>query len=218
MSDLSDLEGSIPSALRWNAEEGVLSVWTCGEPQIIELGTRDATFAIDLETRERGWGLIRTGVYDMQLTPVGTPAPDRPSSDYKLALGCWLWNPKFGEIRCETLGTMFRDPLVGFFGRVRGAKEAEEGQVPVACFAGSCERTIKSVGKSFVTPLVSLVGWIPRDKIPPFAVRPPTVPKASPLSGAEWTLLTGPTTGSPKVTKPPKAPSTAKAVAPPINR
>jgi hypothetical protein len=180
MSDLSDLHGAIPSSLRWNAQEGVLSVYTCGESRIIELGSRDATFAIDVETRERGWGLIRNGVYDMHLTPVGTAAPDRPNADYKPAIGVWLWNPSFGEVRCETIGAMMRDPIVGFFGRVSGAKQLEEGTVPVACFASARERTIKGVGRTFLTPLVDLVGYLPRGKIPPFAVRPPTVPKVPP--------------------------------------
>jgi hypothetical protein len=152
----------------------------------------------------------------MQLSPVGAAAPERPNPDYKLAIGCWLWNPNFGEIRLETLGAMMRDPVVGFFERVRNAKQIDEGMVPVACFAGARERTLKSVGKTFMTPRINLVGFLARGKIPPFAARPPTVPKAPPPSGAEWTLLTGSTTESPKVTKPSKASSTAKAVTPPI--
>ena len=39
---------------------------------------RDATFAMDMATRDRGYGLIRVGIYDMRLTPVGAPPPPWP--------------------------------------------------------------------------------------------------------------------------------------------
>jgi hypothetical protein len=66
MSDLSDLKGIFPTVLRWNAEIGFLakSVFNSetGESELreIELGER-ATFAADMATRERGYGVIRTG-------------------------------------------------------------------------------------------------------------------------------------------------------------
>jgi hypothetical protein len=69
MSDISDLHGVYPTSLRWNAEIGILafSVFNAetGERELreIELG-QPATFALDLATRERGYGLIKTGVYN----------------------------------------------------------------------------------------------------------------------------------------------------------
>ena len=108
MSDLSDLHGIYPTSLRWNAESGFLAVSAFNgetgerELQQIELG-QAATFVLDLATRERGYGLIKSGVYDMKLSPVGSPPPPWPENEeYKPALGCWMWNPTFGEVRLET--------------------------------------------------------------------------------------------------------------------
>ena len=99
MSDLSDLHGIYPTSLRWNAESGFLAVSAFNgetgerELQPIELG-QAATFVLDLATRERGYGLIKSGVYDMKLSPVGSPPPPWPENEeYKPALGCWMWNP-----------------------------------------------------------------------------------------------------------------------------
>ena len=84
MSDLSDLHGIFPNSLRWNAETGILGIAVynaeTGERELQEilLGSAAATFVMDLATRERGYGLIKVGVYDMRLTPVGSPAPPWP--------------------------------------------------------------------------------------------------------------------------------------------
>ena len=93
MSDLSDLHGVYPTSIRWNAESGFLAVSAFNaetgerELQQIELG-QAATFVLDLATRERGYGLIKTGIYDMRLTPVGSPPPPWPEDEeYKPALG-----------------------------------------------------------------------------------------------------------------------------------
>ena len=94
MSDLSDLHGVFPTSLRWNAETGFLAISVFNpetgerELQEIELG-KPATFAMDLATRERGYGLIKTGVYDMRLTPVGSPPPPWPG-DEEYQAGDWL--------------------------------------------------------------------------------------------------------------------------------
>ena len=42
---------------------------------------KPATFALDLATRERGYGLIRAAVYDMRLSPVGAKPPAWPDDD-----------------------------------------------------------------------------------------------------------------------------------------
>jgi hypothetical protein len=104
MSDLSDLHGIYPTSLRWNAESGFLGVSAfngeTGERELrqVELG-QAATFVLDLATRERGYGLIKSGVYDMNLSPVGSPPPPRPDDpEFKPAVGCWLWNPNVGEV------------------------------------------------------------------------------------------------------------------------
>ena len=99
MSDLSGLHGVFPTSLRWNAEDGFLGVSIYNpetgerELQEIELG-KPATFAMDMATRERGYGLIRVGVYDMRLTPVGSPPPPWPDDEeFKPALGVLVVEP-----------------------------------------------------------------------------------------------------------------------------
>ena len=133
MSDLSDLHGIFPTSLRWNAETGVLGIAVYNaetgerELQEIELG-QPATFAMDLATRERGYGLIKVGVYDMRLTPVGSPAPPWPGDEeYKPAIGCWVWNPTLGELRLETNAAIFRTAIADVWDRARFAPEAIDG-------------------------------------------------------------------------------------------
>jgi hypothetical protein len=210
VSDISDLEGAIPSSLRWNAEEGSLAVWTSGECQEIVLGSREAAFAIDLATRMRGYGLIRTGAYDMILTPVGSDPPKKPSEDYKPAIGVWACNPIFGEVRIETVGAMFRTPLIGLFSQCQSTEEAGKDMVPIAMFAGSRERVIKSVGKTFLTPIIDIVHWLPRD-ITPFAIRERTVRRAPLLSSLDWNFV-----APVRPLSKPKAKAKAEAVAQPI--
>src|SRR5271169_6743726 len=126
MSDLSDLHGIYPTSLRWSAESGFLAVSAfngeTGERELrqIELG-QAATFVLDLATRERGYGLIKVGTYDMKLAPVGSPPPPRPGDGegYKPALGCWLWNPGLGELRLETNARIFRDAVANAWDQCR---------------------------------------------------------------------------------------------------
>ena len=58
---------------------------------------------MDMATRERGYGLIRAGVYGMRLTAVGSPLPPWPEMVSQAGAGCWVWNPTFGE-QVETNG------------------------------------------------------------------------------------------------------------------
>ena len=102
MSDIGDLVGVYPAPLRWNAEQGLLGI-TPYDPNIggrqfieIELGSSAAKFVLDYATRERGYGKIQVGFYDMRLTPVGSRPPWPGDADYKPAIGMWLWNPALG--------------------------------------------------------------------------------------------------------------------------
>ena len=192
MSDLSGLHGVFPNSLRWNAEIGVLGVAVfnveTGERELQEiLLGNSATFVLDLATRERGYGLIKVGVYDMKLTPVGSPAPDWPGDeDYKPALGCWLWNPALGELRLETNAAIFRQAIANVWDRARSAPEAIRGLQPVVRFVDRVEVPIKSVGKTFFVPVAQIVGWVERDNVPGWKERTPTVPlpPAPPLLAA----------------------------------
>jgi hypothetical protein len=185
MSDLSGLHGVYAPSFRWNAERGfpAVSVFNpeLGERELqeIELG-KPATFVLDLSTRERGYGLIKSGIYDMRLTPVGSPPPPWPDDDeYKPAIGCWLWNPPFGELRLETNATIFREAIADVWDRCRFEPKAAEGQQPVICFADRVARTTKSVNKTFYAPVIEIIGWIPRNQI--WREREPTVPPPSPM-------------------------------------
>jgi hypothetical protein len=181
-TDIGDLHGVFPTPLRWSAENGVLGYSTydpsTGERDIepIELGSNLAKFVMDLSTRERGYGLIRTGLYDMRLEPVGAPPPPWPGDDdFKPAIGCWLWNPAFGEFRLETNAAILRTAISAVWDQCRTFKEAAQGQQPIIHFVDRQERLIRSVGKTFWAPVISILGWVERDRVPPFALREPTV-------------------------------------------
>jgi hypothetical protein len=212
MSDLGDLDGIFPTSIRWNAEDGILGISVfnpeTGEREIqeIELGA-PATFAMDLMTRVRGYGLIRVGVYDMKLTPVGAPPPPRPDDeDYKPALGCWLWNPAFGELRLETNGAMFRNAITAVWDQARFEPQAAAGEQPVICFTHAVPVFIRQVGKTFQAPVAKIVGWVPRNQVPGWADRAPTV---SPPK----TLAALPTNAAPAIETTVKAPDKAEAKA-----
>jgi hypothetical protein len=188
MSDLSDLHGIYPTSLRWNAESGFLAVSAFNgetgerELQQIEFG-QAATFVVDFATRERGYGLIKSGVHDMKLTPVGSPPPPWPDNDeYKPALGCWAWNPTFREVRLETNAALFREAIANVWDKCRFEPQAAEGLQPVICFADRVSKLVKQVGKTFYAPVIRLVGWVERDRVPGWSARTPTVlPPAAPL-------------------------------------
>jgi hypothetical protein len=181
--DLSDLDhGIFPTSGRWNAEGGALGFSKFDENtggrtvEEIPLGTPEAKFVMDLATRERGYGLIRKGLYDMRLSPVGSPPPEWPGDDdFKPAIGFWGWNPILGELRFETNGAIFRSAVSAVWDHCRTFREAAENLQPVIFFAGRIERPIAAIGKSFWAPTIQIVGWVPRDKVPCFAARQPTV-------------------------------------------
>jgi hypothetical protein len=182
MSDISDLHGVYPTSLRFNAEGGVLGIGaydeTTGERTVkeIELGSPMARFVMDLATRERGYGMIRVGVYDFRLTPVGSAPPPWPGDDdFKQAIGCFLWNPRLGEVRLETNTTTFRNAVLALWDRCLTAKEASDGLQPVIAFVGRRERPYPGLGRTFWAPIIDVIHWVPRDKVPPFALREPTV-------------------------------------------
>jgi hypothetical protein len=112
----------------------------------------------------------------MRLTPVGSPAPPWPGDDdYKPALGCWLWNPPLGELRLETNAAIFRTAVSAVWDQCRTFKEASEGLQPVIYFVDRREQLVKSIGKVFWAPIIHVIGWVPRAKIPAFTAREPTV-------------------------------------------
>ena len=208
--DISDLHGVLATPLRWNAETGVLAYGSydeaSGERELIEieLGSPTAKFAMDLRTRERGYGMIRQGLYDMRLSPVGEPAPEWPGDDaYKAAVACWVWTPLLGELRLETNQTTLLRTITGVWDRARTFREAAEGFEPIVHFIGRRDQPYRRIGKVFQAPIVDIVGWVPRDKIPAFAMREPTVKAPSPLDKqVRAALLGGPKQASGKTKAP----------------
>jgi hypothetical protein len=208
MSDLYGLHGIFPNALRWNSETGALgySAYNAetGERglQEIPLGSATATFAMDLLTREVGYGLIKSGTYEMLLSPVGSQMPTWPGDDseYKPALGCWVWNPPFGELRLETNAAIFRQAVSSVWDQARFAQEAIDGLQPVICFVDRVDVPIKSVGKTFQGPVIKIVAWTKRDNVPGWKERAATVPPP-----AAPPLLAAVSTPTPVVTGPAKA-------------
>ena len=162
MSDLSDLHGIYPTSLRWNSESGFLAISALNaetgerELQQIELG-QSATFVLDLATRERGYGLIKSSVYEMKLTPVSSPPPPWPGDEeYKPALGCWAWNPTFGELRLETNAAIFRQAVASVWDQCRVEPQAAEGLQPVVRFVDRVPVPVKAVNKTFIGPVIKV--------------------------------------------------------------
>ena len=153
---------------------------------------------MDLATRERGYGLIRSGLYDMRLSPVGAPAPEWPGDDdFKPAIGCLLWNPPLGELRLESNQATLLRSFYELWDRARTFKEAGEGLQPVVHFTDRLELFYRQIGKTFIAPVIDIIGWLPRDKVPPFAMRAPTVKAPMALdSQVRFALL-----GAPKQTR-----------------
>ena len=194
MTDLSDLAGVFPSALRWNSEAGELIVIAVDEaferePRLIELDTSAATFAMDMATRQRGYGLIITGFYKMVMTPVGSPPPAVPEPikqggrdlQFKAALSVFLWNPIFGELRTETNAYYYRQAIASVWERYRTFKEAAAGLQPIIRFAGKREIHNQQFDKMYWAPVIDIVGWTERSKIASFERRPVTVPPPAAL-------------------------------------
>src|SRR5262249_29928235 len=196
MTDISDLHGIYPSPLRWNAEAGVLGRGVFDEAtgehtiEMIELGSGEAEFVLDLATRERGYGLIRAGVYDMRLSPVGVAAPEWPGDEFKPAIGCWLWNSLLGEVRLESNQSTLVRVVSAVWDRCRTFKEAATGLQPAIHFVDRVEHHYKSIGKSFWAPVINVIGWVERGEVPALAVRAPTVKPPLPLdSQVRFALL-----------------------------
>jgi hypothetical protein len=194
LSDLGEHSGDYPKAARWNAEHGGLAVSSFNietgqrELQPVAFGCAESTFVLDLGRRMRGFSMYRPGVYDARLTPVGSPPPEWPNDpDFKPCVSCLAWNPHFGEVRFETNANLFRSALLGVWERALATEEAVRGEQPVIRFMGAAEVFIRAINKTFMSPIIHTIGFMPRDQVPPWAKVPPTVPppKPAPLLGVQ---------------------------------
>ena len=94
-----------------------------------------------------------------------------------------MWNPTFGEVRLETNATIFRQAVTNVWDRCRFEPQATEGLQPVVRFVDRIAIQVKAVNKTFSGPVIKIVGWVERDKVPGWAARTPTVspPEAPPI-------------------------------------
>jgi hypothetical protein len=162
MSDISDLHGVYATPLRWNAEAGILSYGYYDEAtgertsKEIELGSQMACFAMDLATRERGYGMIRVGVCDFRLTPVGsTPPPWPDDDDFKHAIGCFVWNPRLGELRLETNAVIFFNAINALWNYCRTFEEATAGLQPSSSSWAAASGLSRRSARCFTHPSLS---------------------------------------------------------------
>jgi hypothetical protein len=148
----------------------------------------------------------------MKLTPVGSPPPPWPGDEeYKPAIGCWLWNPTFGELRLESNGAIFRQAVTTVWDQARFEPQAAEGLQPVACFVNRVPVPVKAVNKTFSGPVIKVIGWVERDKVPGWHEREPTVLPPKTLPVLPVSAASAPLTSEAK--KPAKAKAKAKVKA-----
>jgi hypothetical protein len=192
MSVLTDVGGGPVSYLLYNAETGELICRRFDEANgervanVIELATPAAKFALDLATVMRGVGKVRSGSCDYKMAAVGAPPPAKPDDDYKPAIGVALWNPIFGALRLETTASIFRGRVDALIDRSARFDEAARGLIPIILFADRREQFVRWVGKTFWAPIINIVGWVERDRIPAFRATKPTVPLAELLKLGDW--------------------------------
>jgi|SRR6516162_8608807 len=190
MSDLDDLgiAKSRPDSLRFNALNGNLAIHRY-DPEtrrrtVTDLPPR-TRWAVDMPTRQRGFGRVTDAIYDMKLSPVGALVPEVPDSDlYKPAVSMLLYSPEWGLVEWQTAAAIAVRAIVGFWDRYKAAPEALDGDIPIIELG---EPRVVVMGRDanqreFYAANIAIVAWMGRDVIPAFRVRPPTV--APPQSGA----------------------------------
>jgi hypothetical protein len=102
--------------------------------------------------------------------------------------------------------------VTSIWDQCRADPQAAEGLQPVIRFTGRVSVLIKALKKSFYRPVIEIVGWVERDKVPGWAARTPTVspPAAPPILPAP----SAPAPSTPAVKKPSKAKRAAAKPAP----
>jgi hypothetical protein len=93
-------------------------------------------------------------------------------------------------VRLETNQTTLFNVMRAFWKRCLKAQEARDGLQPVIAFVGRRQQPYPGVGHTAWAPVIELIGWVPRDKVPPIALREPTVkPPATLDSQVKFALL-----------------------------
>jgi hypothetical protein len=78
-------------------------------------------------------------------------------------------------VRLETNAAIFLNAVTDVWDRCRARPESAEGSVPVICFATRRQVHIRAIHKAFWAPVIEVVGWYPRNKVPSWASCVPTV-------------------------------------------
>ena len=130
-----------------------------------------ATFVIDLATRERGYGLIKSGVYDMKLTPVGSPPPPWPERR-RVQAGARLLDVE-PDVRRAPARDQRGDLPAGHrqrMGPVPGLSRRPRRACNLSSVSSiaSRSRSRRSIRHS-IGPVIKIVGWVERDKVPGWA-------------------------------------------------
>jgi len=188
MSD--DTDGFYPPSIRWNSDEETDQLNYVETNEVFErevspiaLNTSASTFVMDVLRREHGKGRIATGTYRMLLVPVGqevSPIPEDElpfAKDYKRAIGVDLWNPRYGLVRLESTAAYVRAAIEKVWRECAREPEAAQGMLPVIRFVGCRQKSPpKFPNKTYYPPIIERVGFVPREKVPEFAAKEPTVP------------------------------------------
>jgi len=180
VTNMSDLAG-----LR-----GIYTLWQ-RVPRAIAPGSQ---WAIDMLTRQRGYGKSTDKEFTMHLSPVGEPLPpDIPRDpELKPALPMMLWNPQLGEAVMTTCSAILRTAVNAMWERHKSFGEASEGLQPIVTFGEP--REVEAAKRTFLAPQITISGWVERDEIPPFAMQPPIVklpPRLDAQIGFSALLATG---------------------------
>ena len=173
MSDLDDLNHAIVllQRLKFNALTGSLLL---GDT---ELGA-GSRWVGDMLTRRRGVGRTGDGVFEFYLTPVGSAPPTIPEDDkFKPAVAMIWWSPEDGLAEMITNGSILRRTISDYWETYKTYQEAADGMLPLTEFGPPREVKVGRTNiRVFWTPVLTVIGWIPREDIPALKYRPPTVP------------------------------------------
>jgi hypothetical protein len=224
MSDYDDLELTYKPWLRWSSEFGVLGRSTISAEDergmaSLGLGTNDAKWAFDMSRRMRGYGKFRKGSREVALTPVGTPPPKwNGDKDWKPTLSIPCYHPQYGEHVFETSASNLMRVISNVWDQCKRYEEFYKGFEPVWFFVDRFERPEPSVDKIFWLPIIEIIAWIERLKLP-FVNYPVTVPLLTARPSLEdmrapsMTLITPRQSREPEVLpEPPKAPRSPKVI------
>jgi hypothetical protein len=191
MSDIDDLPTTKtrPHSLRFNAVTGFLAVYCYNletrQNSIVEIPPK-SRWAIDMLTRERGYGRVTDAVFDMRLSPVGAPPPVIEDEDlFKTAVSMRLYSPDWGLVEWQTASALAVRAIIGLWETYKKSAEALVGDIPIVEIGTPRVVVIgrDTNKREFFAPQIDIVAWADREVFPAFRARPPTVALPQPDAG-----------------------------------